>query len=164
MNLAAKNGHLDVVKWLHEHRTEGCTTVAMNYAAYKGHLHVVKWLHKNRTEGCTTYAMDLATSNGHLHIVKWLHENRTEGCTAEAMNIATRKGHLEILQYLYSNYKHLVTKVNQQTYQKILPFIQEDFRKIFEKIQKENIVREFITKKLVYHPTSCYMKRIVNNF
>jgi DNA repair exonuclease SbcCD nuclease subunit len=28
----------------------------------------------------------------------------------------------------------------------------------------ENIVREFITKKLVYHPTSCYMKRIVNNF
>lgn len=27
---AAKNGHLDVVKWLHENHTEGCTVWAMN--------------------------------------------------------------------------------------------------------------------------------------
>jgi hypothetical protein len=48
--LAAENGHLHVVEWLHENRREGCTTVAMNRAAGKGHLHVVEWLHENREE------------------------------------------------------------------------------------------------------------------
>uniref|UniRef100_K3WP09 Uncharacterized protein n=1 Tax=Globisporangium ultimum (strain ATCC 200006 / CBS 805.95 / DAOM BR144) TaxID=431595 RepID=K3WP09_GLOUD len=33
MNNAATEGHLDVVKWLHEHRAEGCTTHAMDRTA-----------------------------------------------------------------------------------------------------------------------------------
>ena len=53
----------------------------MDWAAKYGHLEIVKWLHVNRTEGCTKNAMDLAAENGHLEVVKWLHENRTEGCT-----------------------------------------------------------------------------------
>ena len=52
----------------------------MNWASENGHLEVVKWLHSNRTEGCTRRAMDMASENGHLEIVKWLHFNRTEGC------------------------------------------------------------------------------------
>jgi hypothetical protein len=51
----------------------------MNYAASNGHLQVVKWLHEYRTEGCTAKAMDLAARNGYLEVIKWLHENRTEG-------------------------------------------------------------------------------------
>jgi hypothetical protein len=47
----------------------------MDWAAENGHLQVVEWLHENRTEGCTTNAMDSATHNGHLHVVEWLHEN-----------------------------------------------------------------------------------------
>ena len=47
------NGHLEVVNFLHENRTEGCTERAMNWAAENGHLDVVKFLHENRTEGCT---------------------------------------------------------------------------------------------------------------
>ena len=70
-------------EWLHENRTEGCTTLAMNRAAQNGHLHIIKWLHDNRIEGCTTLAMNWAASNGHLHVVQWLHENRTKGCTTE---------------------------------------------------------------------------------
>ena len=38
MNHAAGNGHLNVVKYLHKHRSEGCTTLAMDYAAGYGHL------------------------------------------------------------------------------------------------------------------------------
>ncbi|KAF1772716.1 Ankyrin repeat-containing domain [Phytophthora cactorum] len=45
MDSAASNGHLEMVKWLHEHRDEGCTMDAMNRAAWNGHLDVVKWLH-----------------------------------------------------------------------------------------------------------------------
>ena len=35
MNLAAKNGYLQVVKWLHRNRSEGCTSNAIDFAAEK---------------------------------------------------------------------------------------------------------------------------------
>ena len=52
-NYAAEHGHLDIVKLLSEHRSEGCTTWAMDYAAKNGHLDVLKWLHEHRGEGFT---------------------------------------------------------------------------------------------------------------
>ena len=77
-NVAAEEGHLDLIKWLHDSpftgRTEECTTKAMDWAASKGHLPIVKFLHENRTEGCTTSAMDGAAMNGHFSIVKFLQE------------------------------------------------------------------------------------------
>ena len=74
MDCSANNGHLEVVKFLHENRTEGCTKYAMNRAAQRGNLEVVKFLHFNRTEGCTDDAMDGAAMNGHLEVVKFLQE------------------------------------------------------------------------------------------
>jgi len=75
MDDAASFGHLEVVKFLHENRTEGCTKNAIIWAASRGHLEVVKFLHFNRTEGCTTHAMDNAAKNGHIEVVKFLREN-----------------------------------------------------------------------------------------
>ena len=48
----------------------------MNGAAGNGHLEIVVWLHNNRTEGCTKHAMDMAALNGHLEIVKWFQKNK----------------------------------------------------------------------------------------
>ena len=48
MDYAAKNGHIEVVKWLSAHRTEGCTTFAMDWAAREGHLDIVKWLSEHQ--------------------------------------------------------------------------------------------------------------------
>ncbi|TYZ58503.1 hypothetical protein PybrP1_010462 [[Pythium] brassicae (nom. inval.)] len=70
INGAAENGHLKIVKWLHEHRSEGCSTYTMDRAASNGRLEIVQWLHANRTEGCTTVAMDKAARNGHFEVVK----------------------------------------------------------------------------------------------
>lgn len=103
MDWAAKNGHLDIVKWLHENSTEGCTKRAMDMAAEEGHLHIVKWLHKNRTEGCTTAAMDAAATHGHLYILEWLYRNRTEGCTTWAMSGAAKNGHIDVIKWLHLN-------------------------------------------------------------
>ena len=139
----------------------------IEWAAINGYLDVIQWLLENRSlqeNYCATSIMQYAAFYGHLDVVKFLHENRTEGCTQIAMDYASCNSNTEILEFLYNNYKHLVTKVNDKTYEDLLPFIQEDFRKVFRKIEKENIVREFISKKLVYHPSSCYMKRIVDNF
>jgi hypothetical protein len=71
---AAKEGDLTKIILLHLQRAGGCTTRAMDYAACKGHLDVVIWLHENRSEGCT-WAMDYAVCCGHLDVVEWLKEH-----------------------------------------------------------------------------------------
>ena len=75
MNAAAANGHLDVIEWLHNNCTDGCTKSAMDGAAENGHLDVIEWLYENRTEGCSTNALHGAAENGHLDVVEWLCEN-----------------------------------------------------------------------------------------
>jgi len=105
LDYAASLGNLEVIKWLHENRQEGCTINAMNWAAYNGYIEVVKWLHENRKEGCTIKAMDYAAENGHLEVVKWLHENRKEGCTIRAMDNAAYYGHIEVVKWLNDNIK-----------------------------------------------------------
>ncbi|POM74756.1 Hypothetical protein PHPALM_8237, partial [Phytophthora palmivora] len=71
LTLAAGNGHLNVVQWLHENRSEGCTSAAMDSAAKRGNWDILKWLHDNRNEGCTSHAMETKDP----YIVHWLHEN-----------------------------------------------------------------------------------------
>ena len=97
-DLASKYGWLSLIRERYLFLT--FTFIAMNLAARNGHLEVVKWLHQNRTEGCTTDAMDHAASNGHLDVVKWLHQNRKEGCTKDAMDWAAGNGHLEVVNFL----------------------------------------------------------------
>ncbi|GMF14834.1 unnamed protein product [Phytophthora lilii] len=99
MDSAAANGHLAMIKWLHEHHG-WCTKQAMNRAAGNDHLEVVKFLDENRSEGCTTDAMDMAAANGHLETVKWLHTNRSEGCTQFAMDSAAKNGFADVVQWL----------------------------------------------------------------
>ncbi|KAJ8571729.1 hypothetical protein ON010_g5107 [Phytophthora cinnamomi] len=114
MNFSAARGHLEVVKWLHNHCVEGCTTLAMDNAAASGHLDVVKWLHFNRSEGCTTHAMDVAAQEGHLDTVKWLYANRSEGCTFRAIEMATTNGHLRVACWLRVHYpQHFVAMVGK---------------------------------------------------
>ncbi|KAL3657638.1 hypothetical protein V7S43_017443 [Phytophthora oleae] len=74
MDGAAANGHLHVVKWLHEHTSGGCTSNAMDGAAEHGHLSLLKWLKVNRTEGCnvTIEAMRKSLQNGHIAVASWL--------------------------------------------------------------------------------------------
>ncbi|TYZ52210.1 hypothetical protein PybrP1_008278 [[Pythium] brassicae (nom. inval.)] len=100
LDSAAANGHLDVVRFLHEKRDEGCTARAMDNAAKNGHLDVVRFLHENRQEGCSARAMDGAAGGGHLAVVQFLHSHRTEGCTARAMDEAADRGHLDVLHFL----------------------------------------------------------------
>ena len=104
---AAENGHLEVVKWLHENKKDctisQCSPYAMDLAAGNGHLEVVKWLHENRTEGCTTDAFDWAIKNVQLEVVEYLHKNRTEGWTIDTFDWAAKYGHPEVIEYLLDN-------------------------------------------------------------
>lgn len=54
-SIAAANGSLNAVKWLLTIvRPDVGDPNVMDEAAIGGQLEVVKWLHENRTEGCTT--------------------------------------------------------------------------------------------------------------
>ena len=103
MDVAASSGNLELVKFLHENRTEGCTVNAMNGAARNGHLDIVEWLHLNRNEGCTTNAMDGAAANGHINVLEWLHANRSEGYTDQILSVAARNGHMETVEWIHQN-------------------------------------------------------------
>ena len=104
MNWASQYGYLNIVQWLHTHRSEGCTNWAMNWASRYGHLDVVKFLHFNRTEGCTSLAINYASKNGHTKIVNFLHFNRNEGCTKYAIDLASKNSHHEIVNFLKQHY------------------------------------------------------------
>ena len=44
----------------------------MDWAAYNSHLEVIEWLHNNRTEGCTINIIYWIIRIGYLKIIKWL--------------------------------------------------------------------------------------------
>ncbi|OWZ08451.1 hypothetical protein PHMEG_00019005 [Phytophthora megakarya] len=49
------------------------TAHAMDIAAAAGHLNVVKWRHLNRSEGCSNQALTHAIISGHLDVVLFLY-------------------------------------------------------------------------------------------
>eukprot|EP01133_Synstelium_polycarpum_P014497 gene14497-17111_t len=108
MDQAAKSD-LDIVVYLHNNRTEGCSSGAMNNAASKGRLDICQFLQTNRTEGCTMHALDRASCNGHLEVVEWLVANK-KNCTGVAIDGAANRGimeavinnRIETLEYLMS--------------------------------------------------------------
>ncbi|KAF0699494.1 Aste57867_9964 [Aphanomyces stellatus] len=106
MDKAAKHGFLGIVKWLHDHRRDGCTTSAIDDAACEGHLEVVQWLHNHRDEGCTTKALDGAIQNGHNRVAWWLIEHRNEGCSARGIEFATQRGDLGLVQW-FCRHRHV---------------------------------------------------------
>lgn len=89
---AARNGHMHIAS----HVAVDFSEQAMVLAATQGHLDMVMFLHENRKEGTTEEAMDLAATFGHLEVVWWLHMYRTEGCTTRAMDGAARNAHIHV--------------------------------------------------------------------
>lgn len=106
MDMSAKAGKLDVVRWLHHnYNALGCTTEAMDGAAENNHLPVVAFLHRNRGEGCTGRALVMSASRGHLNVVRWLHTKRPElrNVGSDALDLAAGNGHLEVVRFLTEN-------------------------------------------------------------
>ncbi|KAL2914099.1 hypothetical protein HK105_206357 [Polyrhizophydium stewartii] len=102
MGYAAENGHLDVVKWLHANRTEGCSTDAIESAARNGHLAVVKWLLKNRTEASIDDAAKSAACYGQLAVIQLIHKLAPDALTVDIINTAALFGHVSTLEWLIS--------------------------------------------------------------
>lgn len=99
--LAAKGGHLEVLKLL---RDNGCPwdTATFSWAARRGHLEVLKWLRANDCPRAG-WECSLAAEGGHLEVLKWLREI---GCPWNEWWVcrhAIQEGHLEVLNWVREN-------------------------------------------------------------
>ena len=103
---AAKNGHLEVLKWLWEVETGGGTLfrkifdeVTCHSAAGNGHLEVVKWLREVAECPWDRWTFSQAARGGHIELLRWAKDN---GCPIDpgACALAAESGHLEVLKWL----------------------------------------------------------------
>lgn len=104
----ARRGHLDLLKWLHEHFPDsisGCDDL-LDAAAANGHMDVIEWLHKQGQTGYSESAPCSAARNGDLPLLKWLHAKSSRGIVNRpfVMDWAASKGYLEIVRWLHGVY------------------------------------------------------------
>lgn len=100
MDLASRDGKLEVVKYIYTFIGATCTRLAMDWACVYGHLEIVKYLHEVVGLKISEDTMYFAIKNGHLKIVKYLYYNcKTKGGYEYAMNLASRHGHLDIVKF-----------------------------------------------------------------
>ena len=100
-SIAAKHGHLELVKWLYGEGGYAMDKVVMWNAARGGNLELVKWL---RAEGCewNEDSCCAAAQGGNLEVLKWLRSN---GCPWDHNTclFAVDMSHVEMLRWAREN-------------------------------------------------------------
>lgn len=107
LELAATNHHPTVEDWLRK-----VSTINLINAAKNGDIEMIKWLAKIELQRDLTFNLNLfdalqrATEFGHLEVVKWLvlHvKTEVDGLKEgerTALHVAAERGHLDIVQWL----------------------------------------------------------------
>ncbi|KAI8925116.1 hypothetical protein BC831DRAFT_458708 [Entophlyctis helioformis] len=85
----------------------------MDDAVLWGRLDVVVWLHENRTEGCTTKAMDHVLDRLYdpevVEVAEWLLVHRQEGFTRKAIDLVIKCRNAKAIRFLLKNYLDQLT-------------------------------------------------------
>ncbi|OWZ20542.1 hypothetical protein PHMEG_0005024 [Phytophthora megakarya] len=112
-DVAAANGHLEVLQYLLQVGTENeearehkrRRTQKISDFAIREKLRSLAEQHSNEPTkpACTEAAMNGAATHGHLDVVRWLHDNGLGSCTVDAMDFAAQNGHLETVKWLHAN-------------------------------------------------------------
>ena len=100
---AAKNGHLEVLKYLHEEVKAPWDEYIAFLAAQKGHLHILEYLVERKFDMFNDYTCRCAAKYGHLDCLKYLHETAKAPWDYEAVQEAHENNQTECVQYLLDN-------------------------------------------------------------
>jgi hypothetical protein len=100
---AAKNGHLEVLKYLREEGKAPWDSTTARWAALNGHLHILEYLVERKYHRYDERACYYAAVNGHLDCLKYLRETAKAPWNFRAVYYAHEKNHPECLQYLLDN-------------------------------------------------------------
>ncbi|EFA79230.1 hypothetical protein PPL_07648 [Heterostelium album PN500] len=136
LDLAAKLGRLDIVRYLHlielkerpftqwilprpmvisKQWSEGCTNHAFDSAIKIERLDIVNWLIANRSEGFSYKSLEYAAYNGSVELMKMLLRITTFEVTEAVMNLAVRNGRLELLKWLFENDNNSLKSILQES-------------------------------------------------
>ena len=99
---AAGCGHLEVIKYLHDMGAQ-CSSDAIDIAAWNGHIEVLKWFYENRKEKPTENAMDMAAKKGYLEVIRFIYGNNWGQCSECAFIYSALENHFEVLKWLHNN-------------------------------------------------------------
>ena len=130
LNISASNGYYDILRHVFENNDDCICVQTMAHAAREGHLNIVQYLHKrciflnsehildeaitgDKIEVCkylhskgyvmSDYAMDHAAENGNIEMLEWLHKETRAGYSFISVELAAAKGHLRVIQWLFNN-------------------------------------------------------------
>lgn len=108
MNSAAEHGHVTVVKYLHEHRREGCTGNGIIAAASNGDVNVIQFLYEHCPDAWIPDALNYACGFGHLAVVQFIIKKEGVGTNQrdQCIGTATANGHFPIVKYLQTIPEH----------------------------------------------------------
>ena len=100
-NLAAENGHLDVLEYLKQFDSNiHPDRHGVDWAAKSGHLHVLKYLERLHPRiRPSIWGANWAAEYGHLNVLRYL-EHLSIHPTLYGANRAAGNGHLHVLKYL----------------------------------------------------------------
>ena len=100
---AAQNGHLEVLKYLHEEVKAPWDFRTATWAAANGHLHILEYLIERKFDKYSELACTRAAKYGHLDCLKYLHETAKAPWDEDAVYHAHKNNHPECVQYLLDN-------------------------------------------------------------
>jgi hypothetical protein len=70
----------------------------MDYAARDGHLDVIKWIHKTYKKSCTPQGWGWAIDYRRHDVVKWIHENCKYAYNFNIAKWALIKKHFNVVE------------------------------------------------------------------
>ena len=100
---AARNGHLEVLKYLREEVKLPWDGWTATRAAQNGHLHILEYLVERKYDEFHELAYLYAAEKGHLDCLKYLRETAKAPWNSQAIFMARVNKHFECVQYLLDN-------------------------------------------------------------
>ena len=100
---AAKNGHLEVLKYFREEAKAPWDDLTADWAAKMGHLHILEYLVERKYDQFDVSACWCAAMKGHLDCLKYLHETAKAPWDSWVVGAAHDNNHTECVQYLLDN-------------------------------------------------------------
>ena len=100
---AARNGHLEILKYLREEAKAPWYFYTAAWAAENGHLHILEYLVERKYNKYYNLACVYAAMNGHFDCLKYLHETAKAPWNEQAVLKAHKNEHPECVQYLLDN-------------------------------------------------------------
>ena len=101
LNIAIRNEHLELVRWMHEEKHVPFERMSMAWATNTGNLELLKYVVKKNAD-IHVEALKFAAIAGSETMVRWLRDELKRPWVFRVCAGAARGGHLSLLQYLRS--------------------------------------------------------------